>query len=167
MKKILLLALALIMALGCMTACIKDGGQEAGEKTVVAIVVAGQFGDRSFYDSSKAGGDRLAKDFSNVEVKYIECNNDNHAVQMRNAADIANIVVRYLGLSAELVKVYPALVAREKNARIAHSNKIRLVSSVVPELTIAQRPRNRTSRSTGSSSDLRQLLLHFFICCCS
>lgn len=92
MKKILALALALILALGCMVACTKNGGN-GGEKTVVEIVVAGQFGDRSFYDSSKAGGDRLAKDFDNVEVKYIECNNDNHAVQMRNAADIANIVV--------------------------------------------------------------------------
>ena len=91
MKKILALVLALMLALGCMVACTGNGG--TSEKTVVEIVVAGQFGDRSFYDSSKAGGDRLAKDFNNVEVKYIECNNDNHAVQMRNAADIANIVV--------------------------------------------------------------------------
>lgn len=93
MKKILALALALILALGCMTACTKGGGQDTNEKTVVAIVVAGQFGDRSFYDSSKAGGERLAKDFENADVKYIECNNENHAVQMRNAADTANIVV--------------------------------------------------------------------------
>ena len=92
MKKILALALALIMALGITAACTKNGGSTA-DKTVVEIVVAGQFGDRSFYDSSKAGGDRLAKDFENVEVKYIECNNENHAVQMRNAADVANIVV--------------------------------------------------------------------------
>ena len=92
MKKILALMLALILALGCTVACTGNGGNSS-EKTVVEIVVAGQFGDRSFYDSSKAGGDRLAKDFDNVEVKYIECNNDNHAVQMRNAADIANIVV--------------------------------------------------------------------------
>lgn len=92
MKKILALGLALLLALGCMVACTGNGGNKS-DKTVVEIVVAGQFGDRSFYDSSKAGGDRLAKDFENVEVKYIECNNDNHAVQMRNAADIANIVV--------------------------------------------------------------------------
>ena len=92
MKKILALALALIMVLGLAAACTKNGGSTA-EKTVIEIVVAGQFGDRSFYDSSKAGGDRLAKDFENVEVKYIECNSENHAVQMRNAADVANIVV--------------------------------------------------------------------------
>ena len=92
MKKILALALALILALGCMIACTKTNGQN-GDKTVVAIVVAGQFGDRSFYDSSKAGGDQLAKDFENVEVKTIECNGENFDVQMRNAADVANIVV--------------------------------------------------------------------------
>ena len=92
MKKILALMLALVLALGCMAGCIKNGGNGSG-KTVVAIVVAGTFGDRSFYDSSKAGGDRLAKDFENVEVKYIECNGENHAPQMRNAADVANIVV--------------------------------------------------------------------------
>ena len=93
MKKILALALALVLALGCMIACVKPNGQNDGGKTVVAIVVAGTFGDRSFYDSSKAGGDQLAKDFDNVEVKTIECNNENHEVQMRNAADVANIVV--------------------------------------------------------------------------
>ncbi len=92
MKKFLALALALVLALGCMIACTKTNGQN-GEKTVVAIVVAGTFGDRSFYDSSKAGGDQLAKDFANVEIKTIECNNENHTVQMRNAADVANIVV--------------------------------------------------------------------------
>ncbi len=92
MKKILALALALVLALGCMIACTKTNGQN-GDKTVVAIVVAGQFGDRSFYDSSKAGGDALKKDFSNVEVKTIECNGENFDVQMRNAADVANIVV--------------------------------------------------------------------------
>ena len=56
MKKILALALALILALGCMIACTRTNGQSS-DKTVVAIVVAGQFGDRSFYDSSKAGGE--------------------------------------------------------------------------------------------------------------
>ena len=92
MKRFLAMALALVLALGCMVACTKTNGQN-GDKTVVAIVVAGQFGDRSFYDSSKAGGDALKKDFSNVEVRTIECNGENFDVQMRNAADVANIVV--------------------------------------------------------------------------
>lgn len=91
MKKFVAILLCLVMILS-IAACGKKA-KEQSDKTVVAIVVAGTFGDRSFYDSSKAGGDRLAKDFDNVEVKYIECNNDNHVVQMRNAADVSNIVV--------------------------------------------------------------------------
>lgn len=91
MKKIVAVLLCLVMVLA-VVACGKKAAEQS-DKTVVAIVVAGTFGDRSFYDSSKAGGDRLAKDFDNVEVKYIECNNDNHVVQMRNAADVSNIVV--------------------------------------------------------------------------
>ena len=91
MKKFVAVLLCLVMVLA-VVACGKKAAEQS-DKTVVAIVVAGTFGDRSFYDSSKAGGDRLAKDFDNVEVKYIECNNDNHVVQMRNAADVSNIVV--------------------------------------------------------------------------
>ncbi len=91
MKKFLALLMALVLMLGCFAACTQK--KPADEKVTVAIVVAGQFGDRSFYDSSKQGGDRLAKDFENVEVKYIECNNENHTVRMRNAASMANIVV--------------------------------------------------------------------------
>ena len=94
MKKIIALLLVMVMALGCFAACDKTPEtNNAKEKVTVAIVVAGQFGDRSFYDSSKAGGDQLAKDFEKVEVKTIECNNENHAVQMRNAADVADVVV--------------------------------------------------------------------------
>ena len=76
MKKFVAVLLCLVMVLA-VVACGKKAAEQS-DKTVVAIVVAGTFGDRSFYDSSKAGGDRLAKDFDNVEVKYIECNNDNN-----------------------------------------------------------------------------------------
>ena len=58
----------------------------------MAVVVAGTFGDRSFYDSSKEGADRLAADFG-VQVKTIECNNVDHTQQIRNAADAAELVV--------------------------------------------------------------------------
>lgn len=61
-------------------------------KMKIALVVADKFGDRSFYDSSKEGLDRLAADFD-VETTTIECNGENHATQMRNAADEANIVI--------------------------------------------------------------------------
>lgn len=98
MKKTLALILCLVMALGCMalTAC---GGSAAtanapadGDALKVAVVVAGKFGDRSFYDSSKEGLDRLVADFA-VEPITIECNNENHDIQMKNAAENADVVV--------------------------------------------------------------------------
>ena len=58
----------------------------------MALVVAGSFGDRSFYDSSKEGADKVAAELG-VEVSYIECNNDAHTTQMQNAAERADIVV--------------------------------------------------------------------------
>ena len=91
MKKIIALLLALVMVFA-LCAC-GSSGSASGDKTVVGLVVAGAFGDRSFYDSSKEGVDKLASEFSNVEVKTIECNNENHDAQMRNAADVSNIVV--------------------------------------------------------------------------
>ena len=113
MKKIIALLLVLVLTLGCFAACKKgkttedetpapvDPGTETmpgstsaeAEKVIVTIVVAGTFGDRSFYDSSRAGGERLAKDFNNLEVKYIECNNSEHTARMRNAAAQSDIVV--------------------------------------------------------------------------
>ena len=74
MKKLLALLLALVMTLA-LAACggttgtqgeTPDGTGDAAqteEKLSVALVVAGTVGDRSFYDSSKAGVDRLAADF--------------------------------------------------------------------------------------------------------
>ena len=90
MKKIIALALVFAMLLGCgiLSGC---AGVDTS-KLQVALVVAGKFGDRSFYDSAKDGVDRLAKDFD-IELSTIECNNENHTTQMQNAADKANIVV--------------------------------------------------------------------------
>ena len=92
MKKILAMILVVAMVAGLMllTGCNKDS--ETTEATSLALVVAGTFGDRSFYDSSKEGADRLAQDLG-VDVTYIECNNDSHTTQMQNAADKADIVV--------------------------------------------------------------------------
>lgn len=104
MKKLLALLLALVMTLA-LAACggttdtqgeTPDSTGDAAqteEKLTVALVVAGTFGDRSFYDSSKEGVDRLAADFEKIDVKTIECNNENHDQQLRNAADSAKIVV--------------------------------------------------------------------------
>ena len=104
MKKIIALLLVLVLTLGCFAACKKGDS----DKTVVTIVVAGQFGDRSFYDQSKLGGERLAKDFADqVEVKYIECNNEGWTMQMKNAADKSNIVICVGYEFEEIEKVAP------------------------------------------------------------
>ena len=64
----------------------------AADTLVVADVVAGAFGDRSFYDSSKEGVERLAAD-KGVEIIEIECNNENHDIQIKNAAEKADVVI--------------------------------------------------------------------------
>ena len=93
MKKILACILAVALLTCVFAACGKteDKGDSSSDLKL-ALVVAGTFGDRSFYDSSKEGADRLAKDFG-VQVSTIECNNENHATQMKNAADQADVVV--------------------------------------------------------------------------
>ena len=93
MKKILACILAVALLTCVFAACGKteDKGDSSSDLKL-ALVVAGTFGDRSFYDSSKEGVDRLAKDFG-VQVSTIECNNENHDTQMKNAADGADIVV--------------------------------------------------------------------------
>ena len=102
MKKYIALLLAAVLMLALFAGCktdAKPAGTDAsqtpsgdGSGLKLALVVAGQFGDRSFYDSSKAGADRLAKDLG-VKVTTIECNNENHDAQMKNAADKADVVV--------------------------------------------------------------------------
>lgn len=112
MKKLISLLLALAMIL-CLAACggnneeTEPSGEPADQSEestnpqaevppedalTVALVVAGTFGDRSFYDSSKAGCDLLVSNCA-VELKTIECNNEGHTQQIYNAADEAQIVV--------------------------------------------------------------------------
>ncbi len=90
MKKIISLLLVLVLMLALFVGCKSNEGEKSDLK--LALVVAGQFGDRSFYDSSKEGVDRLAKDLG-IQVTTIECNNENHSNQMKNAADKADVVV--------------------------------------------------------------------------
>lgn len=92
MKKLLALILASVMILGLFAGCGGDKPGDSNEKLSVALVVAGTFGDRSFYDSSKAGADRLVKDFG-IQLKTIECGNNDHKQQIYNAADVADVVV--------------------------------------------------------------------------
>ncbi len=92
MKKMLAVVLCFAMLLS-LAAC---GGEakpaQSGEKNLtLALVVAGNFGDRSFYDSSNEGVTRLEKE--GVTVKRVECGNADHTQQIYNAADAADIVV--------------------------------------------------------------------------
>lgn len=92
MKKIIALALGFVLVLGMLAGCgDSNPAEETSDDLTVALVVADTFGDRSFYDSSKEGCDRLAQE--GVTVKTIECNSENHMQQIYNAADAADIVV--------------------------------------------------------------------------
>ena len=97
MKKIIALALAVLMAMGMLAGCGSSSGEAAlsgetgSDALTVALVVAGTFGDRSFYDSSNEGVTRLEEE--GVTVKRVECKNENHTQQIYNAADVADIVV--------------------------------------------------------------------------
>ena len=87
-KRIISLLLAALMLAGLMSVpALADE-----EPLKVALVVADAFGDRSFYDSSKEGLDNLAAD-AGIEPITIECNGENHATQIRNAADAADVVI--------------------------------------------------------------------------
>ena len=91
MKKFIafLLCFTLVFSLA---ACGKSGGEKQSEDSLtLALVVAGNFGDRSFYDSSNEGAARLEAE--GVTVKRIECGNNGHTEQIYNAADAADIVV--------------------------------------------------------------------------
>lgn len=88
--RMLIFVLVLSMFAGCAdrTFFNKNG---ASSDLTVALVVAGSFGDRSFYDSAKAGCDTLAAE--GIQVKTIECKNENHIQQVYHAADAADVVV--------------------------------------------------------------------------
>ena len=103
MKKLLSVLLCAVMVLS-LAACGKpdDAGIAPGitdsgnggdaDGLTVAVVVAGKLGDRSFYDSSKEGLDRMTANLGVTPI-VIECNNENHDIQMKNAAERADVVV--------------------------------------------------------------------------
>lgn len=100
MKKLFALLLAAVMLLTLFVGCKKTdkndktdaSGSTDANAAKLSLVVAGRFGDRSFYDSSKEGAERLQKE-GLVQLSTIECNGENFSAQMQNAADKANIVV--------------------------------------------------------------------------
>ena len=91
MKKVFAAILCVLMLFTAF-ACQPAASNTAGSGKTVAVVVAGKFGDRSFYDSSKEGLDKLTKDFG-ISPITIECNNENHSIQMKNAAEKADVIV--------------------------------------------------------------------------
>ena len=93
MKKLIALMLTFVLALSLLAGCASGApsSNNAAPDLTVALVVAGTFGDRSFYDSSKAGCDKLAAE--GIQVKTIECKNENHTQQIYNAADAADVIV--------------------------------------------------------------------------
>ena len=91
MKKFIAFVLSFVM-IACLFAGCGETAQEPQDSGLtLALVVAGNFGDRSFYDSSNEGATRLEAE--GVTVKRIECGNNDHTQQIYNAADAADIVV--------------------------------------------------------------------------
>lgn len=97
MKKLICLALTLVLACSLTAGCAHTPsptvpvGTEPASGLRVALVVAGSFGDRSFYDSAKAGCERLASE--SISVTAIECHNEKHTHQIYNAAELADVIV--------------------------------------------------------------------------
>ncbi len=91
MKKLIAILLTVSMIACLFAACGGGETQSKDEGLTLALVVAGNFGDRSFYDSSNEGATRLEAE--GVTVKRIECGNTGHTEQIYNAADAADIVV--------------------------------------------------------------------------
>ena len=92
MKKLIAILLTVAMIACLFAGCGEQKPAEGSEKGLtLALVVAGNFGDRSFYDSSNEGATRLEAE--GVTVKRIECGNNDHTQQIYNAADAADIVV--------------------------------------------------------------------------
>ncbi|MBR6595483.1 MAG: BMP family ABC transporter substrate-binding protein [Oscillospiraceae bacterium] len=91
MKKFIAFVLCLTLVFS-LAACGQKPAEKQSENTLtLALVVAGNFGDRSFYDSSNEGATRLEAE--GITVKRIECGNNGHTEQIYNAADAADIVV--------------------------------------------------------------------------
>lgn len=90
----LLLVLALILSMFALVGCGESGDDGTGDAAdlSLAIVVAGQFGDASFNDSSKVGGQQIEEDFG-AAVTYVECKNEDFVQNLMNAADFNDIVV--------------------------------------------------------------------------
>ena len=93
MKKVFagMLTLTLILSVLAGCAAAPNGTHAASSEPTVALVVGGSFGDRAFFDSAKAGCDRLMAE--GIQVETTECKNENHIQQIYNAAEKSDVVV--------------------------------------------------------------------------
>ncbi|MBR3755769.1 MAG: BMP family ABC transporter substrate-binding protein, partial [Firmicutes bacterium] len=99
MKKIISLALAVVMVLSMgmfMTGC---SGDTESDGLVVKAVLSTNLGDKSFNDSAKLGIDNLAA--AGFDASVVECNAnaDLFEQNLRSAADVADIII---GVGSEL-----------------------------------------------------------------
>jgi basic membrane protein A len=99
MKKIISLALAVVMILSMgmmMTGC---GSDDGGEGLKVTAVLSTNLGDKSFNDSAKLGIDNLAA--AGFDANVVECNAnaDLFEQNLRSAADAADLII---GVGSEL-----------------------------------------------------------------
>ena len=106
MKKLIAMLLCLVLLMCGCTGNSDSTEPNSTDDLTLALVVAGTFGDRSFYDSSKEGCDRLAKE--GVTVKTIECNND-------PSAQIFSIA--HYCIADDLYQVVPRLTELVKNGK--------------------------------------------------
>lgn len=89
----LLLVVTLILALFAFVGCGHDREDAAaGVDLTVSVVVSTQFGDKSFNDSAKVGGEAL-EEYYGVKVKYKECNGSEYEQAMMDAAKVSDFVV--------------------------------------------------------------------------
>lgn len=84
-NKVIILILALCLFLG-LTACGDNSNSNIDNKDIkdlddgivrICLLINGNLGDMSFFDSAKAGMEKFAKDYPEVEVKIIEMGTDN------------------------------------------------------------------------------------------
>lgn len=81
-KKIVCILTCIIMMFGC-AACGGEGGGSGGVmslddgKTRICLLINGNTGDMSFFDSANAGMTKFAADYPDVEVKILQMGTDN------------------------------------------------------------------------------------------
>ncbi len=114
----------------------------------VAVVIAGELGDKSFYDSSNAGLQRAIHDF-NIVGKILPCKTDpaNYMPQMVNAASNFNLVIV---VGYELIDTLQQIAPEFKNTDFVYVDDI----VKLPEVTSIVFKQNESSFMGGALAAL-------------